>query len=71
MVDNYIDCAIFRKETFVMWGYDENMPYQGFEDWEFWRSRNSECDFHHLDKWLLSILYKVINGLFFIRDGYF
>jgi hypothetical protein len=36
MVDNYIDaCAIFRKETWSLLGYDENMPYQGFEDWEF------------------------------------
>jgi len=36
--ENYIDaCAIFRK---TMWeaigGYDENMPAQGLEDWDFW-----------------------------------
>jgi hypothetical protein len=36
MVDNYIDvCAIFRKETWRNVEGDENMPYQGFEDWEF------------------------------------
>ncbi|PBJ13853.1 glycosyltransferase [Flavobacterium sp. ACN6] len=38
LVHNYIDaCAVFKKE---LWkkagGYDENMPYQGHEDWEFW-----------------------------------
>ena len=38
MVDNYIDaCAIFRKEAWCnVGGYDENMPHQGFEDWEFY-----------------------------------
>jgi glycosyltransferase involved in cell wall biosynthesis len=35
---NYIDaCAIYRK---TVWegtgGYDEKMPFQGHEDWEFW-----------------------------------
>ncbi|GAA3736384.1 hypothetical protein GCM10022422_19320 [Flavobacterium ginsengisoli] len=38
LIHNYIDaCAIFKKE---LWqkngGYDENMPHQGHEDWEFW-----------------------------------
>jgi hypothetical protein len=35
--DNYIDvCAIFRKETWRnVEGMMKNMPYQGFEDWEF------------------------------------
>jgi glycosyltransferase involved in cell wall biosynthesis len=35
---NYIDaCAIYRKEVWIKnKGYDENMPYQGVEDWDFW-----------------------------------
>lgn len=38
VVDNYIDaCAIYRKELWTkVGGYDENMPFQGHEDWEFW-----------------------------------
>lgn len=40
LVHNYIDaCAIYKK---VLWeqvgGYDENMPFQGHEDWDFWIS---------------------------------
>ena len=53
MVDNYIDaCAIFRKETWcIVGGYDENMPYQGFEDWEFWIALGThKVQFYHLDK---------------------
>ena len=36
--DNYIDaCTIFRKSVWEKTGgYDENMPVQGNEDWEFW-----------------------------------
>lgn len=52
MIDNYIDaCAIFRKSIWAeVGGYDENMPFQGFEDWEFWLAIGSRnyC-FHHLD----------------------
>jgi glycosyltransferase involved in cell wall biosynthesis len=35
---NYIDaCAIFRKSVWSkVGGFDENMPFQGHEDWEFW-----------------------------------
>lgn len=35
---NYIDaCAIFKKSVWEHTnGYDEKMPYQGFEDWDFW-----------------------------------
>ncbi|HZX58686.1 MAG TPA: glycosyltransferase family 2 protein, partial [Mucilaginibacter sp.] len=35
---NYIDaCAIYRKAVWeAIGGYDEKMPYQGYEDWEFW-----------------------------------
>ncbi len=35
---NYIDaCALYRKSAWeAVGGYDENMPYMGVEDWEFW-----------------------------------
>ncbi|MEN2400340.1 glycosyltransferase family A protein [Flavobacterium sp. MC2016-06] len=40
LVHNYIDaCAVFKKELWQkVGGYDQNMPYQGHEDWEFWVS---------------------------------
>lgn len=38
LYNNYIDaCAIFRKSVWEeVGGYDETMPYNGNEDWEFW-----------------------------------
>lgn len=38
LLGNYIDaCAVYRKEIWIKnKGYDYNMPFQGFEDWEFW-----------------------------------
>ncbi len=38
MTGNYIDaCAIFRRSAWEqIGGYDENMPFMGVEDWEFW-----------------------------------
>jgi glycosyltransferase involved in cell wall biosynthesis len=38
--NNYIDaCAVYRKTVWQATnGYDQNMPYQGMEDWEFWIS---------------------------------
>ena len=37
-ITNYIDaCAVYRKSVWEsVDGYDENMPSQGNEDWEFW-----------------------------------
>lgn len=52
LVDNYIDaCAIYRKELWLKsGGYDEGMPYQGFEDWEFWIALGVlNVRFHHLN----------------------
>jgi glycosyltransferase involved in cell wall biosynthesis len=42
-IHNYIDaCAIYKKELWEkIGGYDENIPYQGHEDWEFWLSLGS------------------------------
>ena len=38
MIGNYIDaCALYRKSAWEeVGGYDENMPFMGVEDWEFW-----------------------------------
>ena len=35
---NYIDaCALYRKSAWEsVSGYDEKMPYMGWEDWDFW-----------------------------------
>ena len=40
LINNYIDaCAIFKKELWQkVKGYDEQMPFQGNEDWDFWLS---------------------------------
>lgn len=49
--NNYIDaCAIIRKSLFDDLGfYDENIPYQGYEDWEFWiRVIASKYSFYYL-----------------------
>lgn len=53
LAGNYIDaCAIFRKKFWVeAGGYDENMPHQGHEDWEFWIALGSlNVKFYHLNK---------------------
>lgn len=53
LVHNYIDaCAIYKKELWVkVQGYDDKMPYQGHEDWEFWIALGVlNVKFHHLNK---------------------
>lgn len=53
LVENYIDaCTIYKKK---MWeqvgGYDENMPFQGHEDWDFWIALGIlNVRFYHLEK---------------------
>lgn len=50
---NYIDaCAIYRKELWSkVGGYEEKMPYQGHEDWEFWIALGKlQTKFHHLEQ---------------------
>lgn len=50
---NYIDaCAVVRKNVFdELGGYEENLPYQGHEDWEFWiKCIGGEKKFYYLDK---------------------
>ncbi|PAM94235.1 hypothetical protein B4N84_14295 [Flavobacterium sp. IR1] len=51
LVHNYIDaCAIYKKELWnKVGGYDQNMPFQGHEDWEFWLALGViNTKFHHL-----------------------
>lgn len=51
LVHNYIDaCAIYKKELWEkVGGYDESMPYQGHEDWEFWLAlANIDACFYNL-----------------------
>ena len=53
LVQNYIDaCAIYKKKIWEeVGGYDENMPYQGHEDWDFWIALGTiNVKFHHLNK---------------------
>ncbi len=48
---NYIDaCSLIRRAVFDKVGfYDEKMPYQGHEDWEFWLRVTKNCfQFYYL-----------------------
>ncbi|WP_250434150.1 glycosyltransferase family 2 protein [Hanstruepera flava] len=48
---NYIDaCAVIRKSVYEsIGGYDENLPHQGHEDWDFWlRVIKSDFTFYYL-----------------------
>jgi glycosyltransferase involved in cell wall biosynthesis len=48
---NYIDaCALYRKSVWEsINGYDEKMPWMGYEDWDFWqRVVLQGWQFHHL-----------------------
>ena len=50
---NFIDtCALFRKKLWEeVGGYDEHMPWTGWEDWDFWlRVANRQGTFVHLAK---------------------
>jgi glycosyltransferase involved in cell wall biosynthesis len=50
---NYIDaCTVFRKSAWeCCFGYKENMPYQGWEDWEFWLSLvEKNCQFYYISE---------------------
>ena len=50
---NYIDaCAVFRKSVYNLTkGYDQNLPYQGHEDWDFWlQVLQTKFEFYYLDE---------------------
>ena len=50
---NYIDaCAVYRKSIWEKaGGYDVNMPFQGYEDWELWINAFKQgYKFHHISE---------------------
>ena len=60
---NYIDaCALYRKSVWAsVNGYDENMPWMGSEDWDFWmRIAIRGWRFEHLDE--IAFDYRVRRG---------
>ena len=63
VMGNYIDaCALFRKSAWEsVGGYDEKMPWMGWEDWDFWlRIAARGWGFVHLDQ--VAFDYRVRNG---------
>ena len=61
ILKNYIDaCAVFRREIWVRCGgYDADMPFQGFEDWNFWLDAASQgWSFFHLRKVVFDYRYR-------------
>ncbi|WP_178984742.1 glycosyltransferase family 2 protein [Winogradskyella helgolandensis] len=53
LISNYIDaCALYKKSIWTKAeGYDEQMPYQGNEDWDFWlRSSVNGAKFFYLEE---------------------
>ena len=50
---NYIDTlAVYRREVWeVNKGYDANMPFMGWEDWDFWiNSHTNGFRFHYINQ---------------------
>jgi glycosyltransferase involved in cell wall biosynthesis len=50
---NFIDaCALYRRKLWEeLGGYDEQMPFMGVEDWDFWLRLASHCStFVHLNR---------------------
>lgn len=63
LVDNYIDaCAIYKKNLWEqVGGYDEDLPHEGLEDWEFWLAFGKlKVNFFHLQK--ITFRYFVANN---------
>ncbi len=60
---NYVDaCACFRRSVWErLGGYDEHMPFMGWEDWDFWlRASVAGMQFRHLGR--LFFDYRVRGG---------
>ena len=60
---NYIDaCALYRRAVWAsVQGYDEKMPWMGYEDWDFWRRVALQgWKFHHLKE--IAFDYRVSSG---------
>lgn len=55
-------CAIYRKEVWMKnGGYDEVMPYFGFEDWDFWiTASKNNFTFHFINEKLF--FYRIDNN---------
>lgn len=63
VMNNYIDnCAVFRKLVWEECGpYDEEMPFFGFEDWDFWLSiAKKGYRFYHISEPLFE--YRIRSG---------
>lgn len=62
LYSNYIDaCAVIRRTVFKDLGYyDDKIPFQGNEDWEFWlRIISSKFTFFYLEK--ITFYYRVTS----------
>jgi glycosyltransferase involved in cell wall biosynthesis len=60
---NLIDaCALYRRSVWEsIQGYDEKMPWMGWEDWDFWLRAAGGCwGFAHLDE--IAFDYRVRSG---------
>lgn len=60
---NFADaCAIYRKSVWEKnKGYDEKIPYHGFEDWEFWiNAASNGFKFKFIDEYLF--YYRVLEN---------
>ena len=65
---NFIDaCAVYRKSLWEkVGGYDEHMPWMGFEDWDFWlRVAAHGGAFFHLPK--IGFDYRVRNDSMIVK----
>lgn len=63
LFENYIDaCAMYKKSLWDdVGGYDENIPFQGIEDWDFWIALGVlNIKFHYLNK--ITFKYYVSNA---------
>lgn len=60
---NYIDaCAIIRKSVLLdVGGYEENLPYQGIEDWDMWL-KVLKTDYHFFYLNTLTFDYRVTSN---------
>lgn len=60
---NYIDaCAVYRKSLWeLVGGYDEGMPLQGWEDWDFWlMAIEKNANFYYIAEPLFD--YRVVDN---------
>ena len=71
LLHNYIDaCAVYRKSAWERCGgYDTNMPFAGFEDWDLWvRIAGSGGGFYHLDEVLFDYRIRTNSMTAAMRD---